>query len=142
MVSFPNLSVSMRIDQYHSLPLTSYVDTVDQILARFNDAGGFDELESVWFLIAHSTAAQNDLDPTIPRTPFDSTPSIMDGQFFIETQLRGTIFPGYDSNMPPSTRTDIFAANPEVFRVSRNLPSRASSVSCLTSRYVFGVEPT
>ena len=76
--------------------LTVYTDTVDQILARFLDAGGFDELETVWFLIAHSTGAQNDIDPTIPRTPFDSTPSIMDGQFFIETQLIGTAFPGAD----------------------------------------------
>ncbi|THG95783.1 hypothetical protein EW026_g5933 [Hermanssonia centrifuga] len=69
-------------------------DTVDHILARFADAGDFDELEVVWFLIAHSIAAQNDIDPTIPRTPFDSTPNLMDGQFFIETQLRGTAFPG------------------------------------------------
>jgi hypothetical protein len=68
--------------------------TVDQILARFNDAGGFDELEVVWFLIAHTIAAQNDVDPTIPRTPFDSTPTIFDGQFFIDTQLRGISFPG------------------------------------------------
>ncbi|PSR78715.1 hypothetical protein PHLCEN_2v7304 [Hermanssonia centrifuga] len=69
-------------------------DSVDHILARFADAGDFDELETVWFLIAHSIAAQNDIDPTIPRTPFDSTPALMDGQFFIETQLRGTAFPG------------------------------------------------
>ncbi|THG97447.1 hypothetical protein EW026_g4554 [Hermanssonia centrifuga] len=69
-------------------------DSVDHILARFADAGDFDELETVWFLIAHSIAAQNDIDPTIPRTPFDSTPTLMDGQFFIETQLRGTAFPG------------------------------------------------
>ncbi|KAF7796474.1 hypothetical protein EIP86_007651 [Pleurotus ostreatoroseus] len=68
--------------------------TVDTILNRFNDAGGFDELETVWFLIAHTIAAQNDIDPTIPRTPFDSTPAVFDGQFFIETQLRGTLFPG------------------------------------------------
>ena len=27
-------------------------DSVDKILARFNDAGQFDELETVWFLIA------------------------------------------------------------------------------------------
>ena len=74
--------------------MTPCVDTVDKILARFNDAGGFDELEVVWFLIAHTIAAQNDVDPTIPRTPFDSTPSIFDGQFFIETQLRGVSFPG------------------------------------------------
>ena len=74
--------------------LTRFVDTVDKILARFNDAGGFDELEVVWFLIAHTIAAQNDVDPTIPRTPFDSTPTIFDGQFFIDTQLRGVSFPG------------------------------------------------
>ena len=63
-------------------------------MARFFDAGGFDELEVVWFLIAHTIAAQNDVDPSIPRTPFDSTPTIFDGQFFIDTQLRGTLFPG------------------------------------------------
>ena len=28
------------------------LDDVDTILARFNDAGQFDELETVWFLIA------------------------------------------------------------------------------------------
>ncbi|KAF7797208.1 hypothetical protein EIP86_008400 [Pleurotus ostreatoroseus] len=67
---------------------------VDTILARFNDAGQFDELETVWFLIAHSVAAQNDIDTTVSHAPFDSTPTIMDGQFFIETQLRGTEFIG------------------------------------------------
>nr|AAW66483.1 lignin peroxidase precursor [Phlebia radiata] len=67
---------------------------VDTILARFADAGEFDELETVWFLIAHSVAAQNDIDPTVSHAPFDSTPEIMDGQFFIETQLRGEGFIG------------------------------------------------
>ena len=73
-------------------------DLIDRVLARFNDAGGFDELEVVWFLIAHTIAAQNDVDPTIPRTPFDSTPELFDTQFFIETQLRGTLFPGTSGN--------------------------------------------
>lgn len=45
-------------------------------------------------VIRHTVAAQNDIDPTIPRTPFDSTPELFDGQFFIDTQLRGTSFPG------------------------------------------------
>ncbi|KAJ3556345.1 hypothetical protein NM688_g2079 [Phlebia brevispora] len=54
-------------------------DLIDDVLARFADAGGFDELETVWFLIAHTVAAQNDIDPTIPRTPFDSTPELFDG---------------------------------------------------------------
>lgn len=59
-----------------------------------NDAMEFDELETVWALIAHTVAAANDVDPSIPRTPFDSTPDLFDGQFFIDTQLRGTAFPG------------------------------------------------
>ena len=36
------------------------------------------------------------VDPTIPGTPFDSTPFTFDTQFFVETQLRGTLFPGAD----------------------------------------------
>ena len=31
-------------------------------------------------------------------TPFDSTPFTFDTQFFVETQLRGTLFPGNGSN--------------------------------------------
>ena len=38
------------------------------------------------------------VDPTIPRTPFDSTPNRFDTQFFVETQLRGTLFPGSGPN--------------------------------------------
>lgn len=44
--------------------------------------------------ISHTTGAANDIDTTIPRTPFDSTPTLFDSQFFIETQLKGTLFPG------------------------------------------------
>ena len=38
------------------------------------------------------------VDPSIPRTPFDSTNGIFDTQFFVETQLRGTLFPGDGPN--------------------------------------------
>ncbi|GJE95276.1 lignin peroxidase [Phanerochaete sordida] len=72
--------------------------TVDQILARLNDAGEFDELETVWMLSAHSVAAANDVDPTHNGLPFDSTPGIFDSQFFVETQLVGTGFPGSAGN--------------------------------------------
>ena len=90
------------------------LDTVDQILARTNDAGQFDELETVWMLSAyadltalpvyscqltlcphrHTIAAANDIDPTAVGLPFDSTPQQFDGQFFLDTQLRGVLFPG------------------------------------------------
>ena len=47
------------------------------------------------FNSSHTVAAADRVDPTIPGTPFDSTPELFDTQFFIETQLRGTLFPGY-----------------------------------------------
>jgi manganese peroxidase len=42
----------------------------------------------------HTVAAADHVDPSIPGTPFDSTPSVFDSQFFLETQLKGTAFPG------------------------------------------------
>ncbi|KZV63595.1 class II peroxidase [Peniophora sp. CONT] len=72
-------------------------DTVDSILARFADAG-FTPDEVVALLASHTVAAADEVDPTIPGTPFDSTPSRFDTQFFVETQLRGTGFPGTAGN--------------------------------------------
>lgn len=47
---------------------------------------------------SHTIAAADHVDETIPGTPFDSTPNIFDSQFFIETQLKGTLFPGTAGN--------------------------------------------
>ncbi|KAF8895143.1 manganese peroxidase 2 [Infundibulicybe gibba] len=68
-------------------------DSVTSILARFAEAG-FSPAEVVALLASHSVAAADHVDPTIPGTPFDSTPSLFDTQVFIEVQLRGTLFPG------------------------------------------------
>ena len=48
--------------------------------------------------LRHTVAAADHVDPSIPGTPFDSTPELFDTQFFIETQLRGTLFPGTSGN--------------------------------------------
>ncbi|EMD37100.1 MnP-short short manganese peroxidase [Gelatoporia subvermispora B] len=72
-------------------------DTVDSILARFGDAG-FSPQEVIALLASHSVAAADHVDPAIPGTPFDSTPSDFDPQIFIEVQLRGTLFPGTGGN--------------------------------------------
>nr|AFR44747.1 manganese peroxidase 2 [Volvariella volvacea] len=72
-------------------------DTITSILARFADAG-FSPEEVVALLASHSVAAADHVDPTIPGTPFDSTPSVFDTQVFIEVQLRGTLFPGTGGN--------------------------------------------
>ncbi|KAL4266992.1 Versatile peroxidase VPL1 [Pleurotus pulmonarius] len=56
-------------------------DTVDSILARFAEAG-FSPAEVVALLASHTIAAADNVDPT----------------FFVETQLRGTSFPGTAGN--------------------------------------------
>ncbi|KAM5530526.1 hypothetical protein V8D89_015803 [Ganoderma adspersum] len=78
-------------------------DLTDTILARMGDAG-FSPNEIVDLLASHTVAAQDKVDASIPGTPFDSTPSTFDSQFFIEvgdhrTLLQGTLFPGNGSNV-------------------------------------------
>ena len=93
-VSFPSHSVSRYCDLVLRDGYSMWLlDTIDKILARMLDVG-FQDFEVVWLLSAHTIAAADRVDDTIPRTPFDSTPGIFDTQFFIETQLRGQTFPG------------------------------------------------
>nr|AVJ41188.1 manganese peroxidase [Irpex lacteus] len=73
-------------------------DSVTSILARFKDAGNFSPEEVVALLGSHTIAAADHVDPTIPGTPFDSTPEVFDTQVFLEVQLRGTLFPGTAGN--------------------------------------------
>lgn len=68
-------------------------DSVDKILARFADAG-FSPREVVALLASHSTAASDTIEPGLRGVPFDTTPSEFDSQFFLETLLKGTAFPG------------------------------------------------
>ncbi|KAI0047650.1 class II peroxidase [Auriscalpium vulgare] len=72
-------------------------DNVTKILARFADAG-FSPIEVVFLLASHSIAAADLVDPTIPATPFDSTPGIFDSQVYLEVLLNGTAFPGTAGN--------------------------------------------
>ncbi|KII86318.1 hypothetical protein PLICRDRAFT_43914 [Plicaturopsis crispa FD-325 SS-3] len=65
----------------------------DQILSRFADAG-FNADEVVALLASHSVGAADVVDHDLPGSPFDSTPYQFDTQFYIETQLRGTGYPG------------------------------------------------
>lgn len=80
-------------------------DPVDKIFARMADAG-FSPNELVDLLASHTVAAQDQIDPvsacgylvdavvltprqqTIHGSPFDSTPSTFDAQFFVEVRLR------------------------------------------------------
>ncbi|KAF9524031.1 GP, class II peroxidase [Crepidotus variabilis] len=71
--------------------------SVDAILARMADAG-FSASELVALMASHSVAASDNIDPTIPETPIDSTPGCFDSQFYIETSLKGTTFPGTGNN--------------------------------------------
>jgi hypothetical protein len=112
MAPSPSLSVSAYASTDVDF-LTSSQESVTTILARFADAG-FTPAEVVALLasyaifinrlliahshVSHSIAGADDVDPTISGTPFDSTPSVFDTQFFVETQLVGTLFPGTAGN--------------------------------------------
>ncbi|KIJ56377.1 class II peroxidase [Sphaerobolus stellatus SS14] len=73
-------------------------DSVDTILARFDDADGFTADQVVALLASHSVARADHVDPTLNAAPFDSTPFTFDTQFFLETLLKGTGFPGTANN--------------------------------------------
>ncbi|KAJ7743435.1 manganese peroxidase 1 precursor [Mycena maculata] len=64
-------------------------NSVTDILARMGDAG-LSPAEVVALLASHSIAGADDIDPNAQGVPFDSTPSVFDTQFFIETLLNGT----------------------------------------------------
>ncbi|PPQ70002.1 hypothetical protein CVT24_003777 [Panaeolus cyanescens] len=68
-------------------------DSVTAILKRFADAG-FSPQEAVALLASHTIAAADVVDPSIPGTPFDSTPGTFDSQVFLEVLLKGKLFPG------------------------------------------------
>ncbi|KAJ6583482.1 heme peroxidase [Mycena vulgaris] len=68
-------------------------DSVTTMLARVGDAGLTPE-ELIDLLASHSIGVQDHVDPTIPDTPFDTTPAVFDTNFYLETLLRGTVWPG------------------------------------------------
>lgn len=55
---------------------------------------GFSADEVVALLASHSIAAQDEIEPAIARSPFDSSPDQFDSQVYLETLLKGTAFPG------------------------------------------------
>jgi hypothetical protein len=73
-------------------------DSVTSILARMEDAG-FTPRELIALLSSHSIAGADDVDPTIPGTPFDSTPSVFDTQIFVDVLVKGILFPGDGPNL-------------------------------------------
>ncbi|EJD38773.1 MnP-atypical, short manganese peroxidase [Auricularia subglabra TFB-10046 SS5] len=73
-------------------------NTITDILARMLDMG-FQPDEVIALLASHTIAAQDEIEPAINRSPFDSTPGVFDSQVFLEVQLRGTLFPGDGSHL-------------------------------------------
>ena len=67
---------------------------------------GFTPVEVVNLLASHSVAAQDKVDPTIPGTPFDSTPSQFDAQFFIEVSVYSGVVQDHKSSILTSHFAD------------------------------------
>ncbi|KAF8648204.1 hypothetical protein AX16_006343 [Volvariella volvacea WC 439] len=73
-------------------------DSTDSIIARMGDAG-FSPVKIVDLLASHFVAAQDHVDPTISKTPFDSIQFVLDANFFVETFMTGDLFPGNGYNV-------------------------------------------
>jgi hypothetical protein len=58
-------------------------DTVDAILARFKDAGGFTPDDVVSLLASHTVARADHVDPKLSAAPFDTTPFTVSFPFSI-----------------------------------------------------------
>ncbi|KAI0061055.1 manganese peroxidase isozyme precursor [Artomyces pyxidatus] len=100
-------------------------DATDKIFSRMSDAG-FSITDTVDLLISHTVAAQDHVDPSIPGTPFDSTPSSFDAQFLVETLISGTLFTGNGSNVG-----EVESAQHGVFRLQSDFEiSRDSRAAC------------
>lgn len=66
---------------------------VSTILARLGDVG-FLPHEVVALLASHSIAGAHNVDTTVPGAPLDSTHDQFDTQFYLETLLAGSTYPG------------------------------------------------
>ncbi|TFK18336.1 peroxidase [Coprinopsis marcescibilis] len=68
-------------------------NTVTAILNRMGDAGLTAD-DVVDLMASHSIASQEGLNAAVFRSPLDTTPAVFDSQFYIESSLKGTLFPG------------------------------------------------
>ncbi|KAF8583233.1 class II peroxidase [Ramaria rubella] len=73
-------------------------DSVDKIIARFADGGGFTPDEIIALLASHTIARADHVDPNLDAAPFDSTPFTFDTQIFLEVLLKGIGFPSNATN--------------------------------------------
>jgi manganese peroxidase len=73
-------------------------DSVDKILARMADGGGFTPDEVIALLASHTIARADSIDPTLTKAPFDTTPFTFDTQIFLEVLLKGVGVPGTANN--------------------------------------------
>ncbi|KAF8889527.1 heme peroxidase [Gymnopilus junonius] len=64
-------------------------DSVDTILARFGSVG-FSPEEVIALLSSHSIAGADDVDPSIPGTPFDISPAVYDSEYRLQKNKQCT----------------------------------------------------
>jgi hypothetical protein len=103
---------------------------ITTILARMSNAG-FSAQDTVALLASHSIAAQDEIEPAIARSPFDSTPGVFDSQIFLEVQLRGTLFPGDGDH-----QGQVMSPLPGEFRLqSDHLFARDSLTNCFWQQF-------
>ncbi|KAJ7110264.1 putative versatile peroxidase [Mycena crocata] len=106
-------------------------DSVTTMLSRVADAGLTPE-ELVDLLASHSIGVQDHVDRSIPDTPFDTTPTVFDTNFYLETLLRGTVWPGKGHN-----NGEVASALKSTFRLESDYAlSRDKRTSCHWQSFV------
>ncbi|KAF5343577.1 hypothetical protein D9758_012984 [Tetrapyrgos nigripes] len=104
--------------------------SVSTILARMADAG-FSANELVDLLASHSIGFQENVDtnPNVAGTPFDTTPQVLDSQFYLEVMLKGTVQTGGGTGQ--MSRGEALSPIPGEFRLeSDRALARDSRTSC------------
>ncbi|KAL0961474.1 hypothetical protein HGRIS_006418 [Hohenbuehelia grisea] len=71
-------------------------DNVTSILARMDDSG-FTADDTVALLASHSIGTQRFIDGGVSGLGLDSTPAVFDNQFYLETMLKASEYPGNKS---------------------------------------------
>ena len=75
-------------------------------------------------------ATSKEVDETIAALPFDSTPATFDTQFYLESLLNGTMYPGFVHACSFSRKNEILADGASRW-VTVGLMARISVKRCL-----------
>jgi len=98
---------------------------------------GFTASDLVALLASHSVGRADDVDPVIPGAAFDSTPTALDGQFYLEVLLKPNGWPGTVNIAPSSGEVQSgMAPQTEIRLASDSKIARDYRTACQWQTYI------